>query len=67
MPHQRPHESSTHRSSRRGQKTVTKQPDPQEQVKDKQTSVTMSYNERCLKDLLVHPRRHLKKKKKKIR
>ena len=35
MPQQRPHESATHRSSRRGQKTVTK-PDPQEQVKGKQ-------------------------------
>ena len=37
MPQQRPHGSSTHRSSRRGQKTATKQPVPQKQVKDKQT------------------------------
>ena len=37
MQQQRPHGSSTHRSSRRGQKTATKEPVPQEQVKDKQT------------------------------
>ena len=36
-PQQRPHGSSTHRSSRRGQKTATKQPVTQKQVKDKPT------------------------------